>query len=41
MKNKIQTAQNKCAPFCLNLDKMAHISQKEFEKLNWLPINER
>ena len=41
VKNKIQTTQNKCVPFCLNLDKMAHISQNEFEKLNWLPISDR
>ena len=36
LKNKIQTSQNKCVRFCLNLNKMAHISQNEFEKLNWL-----
>ena len=41
LKNKIQTTQNKCVRFCLNLDKMAHISQNEFEKLNWLPISDR
>ena len=23
--------------FCLNLDKMAHLSQNEFEKLNFAP----
>ena len=40
MKNKIQTTENKVVRFCLNLDKMADISH-EFEKLNWLPINER
>ena len=27
--------------FCLQLDKMSHISQKEFETINWLPIKER
>ena len=41
LKNKIQTTQNKCVRFCLNLDKMAHISQNEFEKSNWLPISDR
>ena len=41
LKNKIQTTQNKCVRFCLNLDKMTHISQNEFEKLNWLPISYR
>ena len=33
--------QNKCIRFCLQLDKMSHISQKEFETINWLPIKER
>ena len=33
LKNKIETTQNKCVRFCLNVDKMAHISQNEFEKL--------
>ena len=41
LKNKIQTTQNKCVRFCLNLDKMAHISQNGFEKLNWVPISDR
>ena len=41
LKNKIQNAQNKCVRFCLNLDKMAYISQNEFKKLNWLLISDR
>ena len=41
MKNEIQTNQNKCVRFCLSLDKMAHISQNEFEKLHGLPISDR
>ena len=41
LKNKTQITQNKCVCFCLNLDKMAHISENEFEKLNWLPIRDR
>ena len=40
-RNKIQSAQNKCVQFCLDLDKMPHISQNEFEKLNWFPISDR
>ena len=40
LKNKIQTTQNKCVLFCLNLDKMADISQNEFKKWNWLPISD-
>ena len=41
LKNRIQTSQNKCIRFCLRLDKMTHISHKEFETLNWLPVTER
>ena len=41
LKNRIQTSQNKCIRFCLQLDKMSHISQKEFEAINWLPFKER
>ena len=41
LKNRIHTSQNKCIHFCLQLDKMTHISHKEFETLNWLPVTER
>ena len=41
LKSKTQTSQNKCISFCLQLDKMSDTSQKEFEIINWLPINER
>ena len=41
LKNRIQTLQNKCIRFCLQLDKMSHISQKEFETIDWLPVKER
>ena len=41
LKNRIQTSQNKCIRFCLQLDKMTHMSHKEFEILNWLPVTER
>ena len=41
MKNKIQTTQNKCIQYCLQLDKMTHISKNEFETLNWLPVKDR
>ena len=41
LKNRIQTSQNKCIRFCLQLDKMSHISQKEFLTINWLPVKER
>ena len=33
-KKRVQTLQNKCIPFCLMLDKMSHISRKEFETIN-------
>ena len=38
---KIQTAQNKCVRFCLNLNNRAHIGFKEFKDINWLPTKER
>ena len=41
LKNKIQTTQNKWLRFCLNLDKMADISQNVFKKLSWLPASDR
>ena len=41
LKNRIQTSQNKYIRFCLQLDKMSHKSQKEFETINWLAIKER
>ena len=41
LKNRIQTSQKKSIRFCLQLDKMPHISHKEFQILNWLPVTER
>ena len=41
MKNKIRITQNKSIRYCLQLDKMTHISKNEFETLNWLPIKDR
>ena len=38
---KIQTAQNKCIRFCLNLNNRAHIGIKEFKDINWLSTKER
>ena len=40
MKNKIQITQNKCIRYCMQLDKMTHISKNEFETLNWLPVKD-
>ena len=40
-KNEIQASDNKCIRVCLQLNKMVHISQKEFETINWLPFKKR
>ena len=31
--------QNKCFPFCLQIDKMFTMSNKVFKNLNWLGVN--
>ena len=41
LKSRIQTSQSKCICFCLQLDKMSHIPQKQFKTINSLPIKER
>ena len=41
LKHRIQTTQNKCIRFCLQLDKLKHIPHEEFERLNWLPVTYR
>ena len=41
IKDRIPTLQKKFIRFCLQLDKMLHISQKEFETISWLTIKER
>ena len=41
LKQRLQTTQNKCMHFCLQLDKLKHISHEEFEHLNWLPVTYR
>jgi hypothetical protein len=38
---KIQTAQNKCIRFCLNLGNRSHIGIDEFKNINWLPTAKR
>ena len=40
-KSKLQTIQNKCIGFCLQLDSRSHIGINEFEQINWLPVSER
>ena len=41
LKSKLQILENKCIRFCLNLNSRAHIGITEFEKINWLLINDR
>ena len=41
LKQKLQTAQNKCIRFCLLLNNRKHIGFDEFEKINWLNVNDR
>ena len=33
--------QNKCIRFCLQLDNREHIGTEHFDKINWLPIDQR
>ena len=40
-KKKIQIMQNQWIRFCLKLDKMHDISEKEFRLINWLPTSKR
>ena len=41
LKTRLQAAQNKCIRFCLKLGDKTSIKVKEFEKINWLPIQDR
>ena len=42
IKHRIQTTQNKCIRFCLQLDNLKNLnSHEEFERLNWLPVTYR
>ena len=41
LKTRLQGAQNKCIRFCLKLGDRTSIKMKEFEKINWLPIQDR
>ena len=40
LRSKLQIPQNKCIRFCLNLNNKAHIGQKEFKQIHWLPVND-
>ena len=41
LKLKLQKAQNKCIPFCLNLPPRSHINPSNFRKTNWLSVSDR
>ena len=41
LKTRLQAAQNKCIRFCLKLGDRTSIKMNEFEKINWLPIQNR
>ena len=41
LKKKLQTCQNKCIRFCLNMGNREHIGYNEFKKINWLPTKNR
>ena len=41
LSKKIQTSQNKCIRYCLNLDNRADVGIDEFIKINCLPTKER
>ena len=41
LKTRLQAAQNKCIRFCLKLDDRFRLKSKEFEVINWLPVQER
>ena len=41
LRDKLQVTQNKCIRFCLELQCRVLISNEHFQKLNWLPINQR
>ena len=40
-KTKIQTLQNKCVRFCLQLDNGTHVGITEFKMINWLLVDYR
>ena len=41
LKTRLQAAQNKCIRFCLKLDDRFRLKSKEFERINWLPVQDR
>ena len=41
LQQRLQTAQNKCIRFCLQLSSRTHIDSSHFKKLNWLSVQDR
>ena len=41
LKTRLKAAQNKCIRFCLNLDDRFRLKSKEFERINWISVQER
>ena len=41
LKIKLQSVQNICIKYCLQLDNRSQTGVKYFEKINWLPVSER
>ena len=41
LKKKLQTFQNKCIRFCLQLGNRTHIGTAEFKSINWLNVTDR
>ena len=41
LSKKLQTTQNKCIRFCLQLGNRSHIGAREFKQIDWLPVKER
>ena len=41
LKTKLQTVQNKCISFCLELPPRGDISSSHYRKINWLPVEHR
>ena len=41
MKSKLQTVQNRCIRYYLQLDNRSQIGVKHFRKINWLPVSEK
>ena len=41
LQKKLQTFQNKCIRFCLQLDNRTHIDAEQFRAINWLSVSDR